>query len=142
MAPRGPTSIHQLKITLMGVRPPIWRRLQVSSSINLRRLHDVIQAAMGWTQSHLYRLMPPDPITTAAGGFGQRLRTMPAVLRHHRHGLVHLLHRQQRAVGPAVSRLAAPLPARRRRFRPRWGLGRIRRWGTRGIGGVLPEPGF
>ena len=55
MAPRGPTSIHQLKITLMGVRPPIWRRLQVSSSINLRRLHDVIQAAMGWTQSHLYR---------------------------------------------------------------------------------------
>jgi hypothetical protein len=25
------------------------------SSINMRRLHDVIQEAMGWTQSHLYR---------------------------------------------------------------------------------------
>jgi hypothetical protein len=42
-------------VTLTGIRPPIWRRLQVSSAINLRRLHDVIQAAMGWTQSHLYR---------------------------------------------------------------------------------------
>ena len=55
MAPRGPTSIHQLKITLTVTRPPIWRRLQVASTINLRRLHDVIQEAMGWTQSHLYR---------------------------------------------------------------------------------------
>jgi Plasmid pRiA4b ORF-3-like protein len=55
MSPRAPTSVHQLKVTLTGIRPPIWRRLQVSSSINLRRLHDVIQAAMGWTQSHLYR---------------------------------------------------------------------------------------
>jgi hypothetical protein len=55
MAPRGPTSVHQLKITLTGIRPPIWRRLQVSSAINLRRLHDVIQEAMGWTQSHLYQ---------------------------------------------------------------------------------------
>jgi hypothetical protein len=43
-----------LKVTLTGIRPPIWRRIQVASTINLRRLHDVIQEAMGWTQSHLY----------------------------------------------------------------------------------------
>jgi Plasmid pRiA4b ORF-3-like protein len=55
MSPRGPASIHQVKVTLVGIRPPIWRRLQVASSINLRRLHDVIQEALGWTQSHLYR---------------------------------------------------------------------------------------
>jgi hypothetical protein len=55
MPPRAPTSIHQLKVTLTGTKPPIWRRIQVASSINLRRLHDVIQAAMGWTQSHLYQ---------------------------------------------------------------------------------------
>jgi hypothetical protein len=60
MSPRAPTSVHQLKITLTGSRPPIWRRLQVSSSINLRRLHDVIQAAMGWTQSHLYQFQVGD----------------------------------------------------------------------------------
>jgi hypothetical protein len=60
MAPRGPTSVHQLKITLTGIRPPIWRRVQVSSAINLRRLHDVIQEAMGWTQSHLYQFQVGD----------------------------------------------------------------------------------
>lgn len=54
MSPRQPRSIHQLKVTLSEVRPPVWRRLQVASTINLRRLHDVIQAAMGWEQSHLY----------------------------------------------------------------------------------------
>lgn len=54
MPGRSPTSIHQLKVTLRGIRPPIWRRIQVPSTINLRRLHDVIQEAMGWTQSHLY----------------------------------------------------------------------------------------
>ncbi|MCC6175477.1 MAG: plasmid pRiA4b ORF-3 family protein [Chloroflexi bacterium] len=54
MSPRGPTSVHQLKVTLKRVRPPIWRRIQVASTIDLRRLHAVIQTAMGWTQSHLY----------------------------------------------------------------------------------------
>jgi hypothetical protein len=52
--PRGPTSIHQVKVTLTRIRPPVWRRIQVASTINLRRLHDVNQATMGWTQSYLY----------------------------------------------------------------------------------------
>ena len=52
--PRGPASLHQLKITLTRIRPPVWRRIQVASTINLRRLQDIIQATMGWTQSHLY----------------------------------------------------------------------------------------
>lgn len=50
----SPATIHQLKITLEGIRPPIWRRVQVVSDTNLRRLHDIIQVAMGWQQSHLY----------------------------------------------------------------------------------------
>jgi hypothetical protein len=54
MPGRAPASIHQVKVTLRGVRPPVWRRIQVASTINLRRLHDVIQETMGWTQSHLY----------------------------------------------------------------------------------------
>jgi hypothetical protein len=44
-----------------------------------------------------------------AGGFRKRLLTMPAALRHRRHKLVHLLDRQQRAVGPAMAGLAATL---------------------------------
>jgi hypothetical protein len=42
-------------ILLTEISPPIWRRLNVASLINLRRLHGVIQEAIGWTQSHLYQ---------------------------------------------------------------------------------------
>jgi hypothetical protein len=47
-------SVYQLKITLRGSKPPIWRRLLVSDSITLYKLHLIIQAAMGWTDSHLH----------------------------------------------------------------------------------------
>lgn len=45
-------SVYQLKITLKDFRPPIWRRVQVNSDITLGLLHQIIQAAMGWTNSH------------------------------------------------------------------------------------------
>ncbi|MFK8186265.1 MAG: plasmid pRiA4b ORF-3 family protein [Phormidesmis sp.] len=48
------TDIYQLKITLRDIRPPIWRRVQVSSDVTLSHLHWVIQLAMGWTNSHLH----------------------------------------------------------------------------------------
>lgn len=44
----------QIKVSLREVRPPIWRRLQVPSNILLPKLHDVLQAAMGWQQAHLH----------------------------------------------------------------------------------------
>lgn len=47
--------IYQLKVTLQGIRPPIWRRIQVRAGITLPRLHDTIQVAMGWTDSHLHQ---------------------------------------------------------------------------------------
>src|ERR1039458_4015409 len=47
--------IYQLKITLMDVRPLIWRRIQVQDTVNLPQLHKVIQIVMGWENSHLHR---------------------------------------------------------------------------------------
>jgi hypothetical protein len=44
----------QLKVTLTGSKPPIWRRLTVPESITLERLHELIQIAFGWTDSHLH----------------------------------------------------------------------------------------
>jgi hypothetical protein len=52
---KAPPPIYQLKITLSGIIPPIWRRIQVPSSIKLCCLHSAIQVAMGWTDSHLHQ---------------------------------------------------------------------------------------
>ncbi|MGF1601491.1 MAG: plasmid pRiA4b ORF-3 family protein, partial [Thermosynechococcaceae cyanobacterium] len=49
------TSIYQLKITLLGVHPKVWRRIQVSETTTLAQLHSVIQAAMGWEGFHLHK---------------------------------------------------------------------------------------
>jgi hypothetical protein len=52
MANKSP--IYQFKITLKGIRPPIWRRFQVKSAITFRQLHEIIQTVMGWYNYHLY----------------------------------------------------------------------------------------
>jgi hypothetical protein len=46
--------IVKLKITLAGIRPPVWRRLLVPAAMTLRHLHDAIQASMGWEDAHLH----------------------------------------------------------------------------------------
>jgi hypothetical protein len=53
-------AIARLKITLDDVEPAVLRRLEVPLSIRLDRLHLVIQAAMGWTDSHLYEIRAKD----------------------------------------------------------------------------------
>jgi hypothetical protein len=50
------TAIARLKITLADVEPQVLRRIEVPSDIRLDRLHLAIQAAMGWTNSHLYEI--------------------------------------------------------------------------------------
>jgi hypothetical protein len=45
--------VYQFKITLLESHPPIWRRIQVRDC-TLDKLHEHIQTAMGWTNSHLH----------------------------------------------------------------------------------------
>jgi hypothetical protein len=47
-------TVVRLKIVLEEVQPTVLRRIEVPLSIRLDRLHLAIQAAMGWTNSHLY----------------------------------------------------------------------------------------
>jgi hypothetical protein len=76
-----PQEIYQLKVTLRYTRPPIWRRLLVPAGVTLEVLHDILQAAMGWYDSHLHefsigqkRFGKPDPEDDLMG---------PAVVNEH-----------------------------------------------------------
>ena len=53
-------SIAHLRIKLDDVEPVVVRRLEVPLTIRLDRLHLVLQAAMGWTNSHLYEIRARD----------------------------------------------------------------------------------
>lgn len=45
----------QIHISLDGIEPLIWRRLVVPLHTTLSELHHILQAAMGWTDSHLHQ---------------------------------------------------------------------------------------
>ncbi len=46
--------MYELRVVMKDIEPPVWRTIQVPESTTLHRLHQVLQVAMGWTNSHLY----------------------------------------------------------------------------------------
>jgi hypothetical protein len=60
--------LYELKITLCGSNPAIWRRVQVPGSINLTRLHDVFQVVMGWTDSRLHQFVDAPIVYSVPSG--------------------------------------------------------------------------
>ena len=54
------TAIARLKVTLDHVEPKVLRRIEVPADIKLDRLHLTLQAALGWTDSHLYEIRAKD----------------------------------------------------------------------------------
>ena len=60
-------ALLRFKITLLGIKPAIWRRIRVRNC-TLAELHNTIQAVMGWENYHLHqfkidrdRYGPPSP---------------------------------------------------------------------------------
>jgi hypothetical protein len=49
--------LWQVTITIADIEPPIWRRLLLPENLNFAQLHEVIQAAFGWTDSHLHQFI-------------------------------------------------------------------------------------
>jgi hypothetical protein len=54
-------NVYQFKITLDGISPPIWRRIQVPGNYTFFDLHVAIQDAMGWQDYHLHSFTITDP---------------------------------------------------------------------------------
>lgn len=46
-------AVHQLKVMLPDIEPPIWRRIRVPADIHLDHLH----TALGWHDSHLHEFV-------------------------------------------------------------------------------------
>ncbi len=53
---------YRVRVNLDDVDPPVWRRLELASDTGLATLHEVLQAAMGWTDSHLHRFAVGAPV--------------------------------------------------------------------------------
>lgn len=60
MDPAPDPMTYVVRVDLDGARPPVWRRLTLSSALTLDQLHDVLQVAMGWTDSHLHQFQMGD----------------------------------------------------------------------------------
>lgn len=61
---KATTTVHRVKVSLHGARPPIWRRLEIPSAMTLDLVHEVLQAAFNWDDYHLH------VFETVCGEFG------------------------------------------------------------------------
>ncbi|HEU0042600.1 MAG TPA: plasmid pRiA4b ORF-3 family protein, partial [Jiangellaceae bacterium] len=56
---------YRIRADLQDADPPIWRLLELRSDLFLNEVHDIIQVAFGWTDSHLHGF-------ASGGGFFDR----------------------------------------------------------------------
>ena len=61
MSPDNTTAVR-IKVTLKDVKPEVMRRLVVPVTLRLDRLHLTLQAAFGWTNSHLFEFFAGEAV--------------------------------------------------------------------------------
>jgi hypothetical protein len=55
MADEATPGVYQVHVWIRHISPMIWRRLLLCADSTLANLHDVLQIAFGWSDSHLHR---------------------------------------------------------------------------------------
>ena len=55
--------VYQFKLSLKGITPQIWRRIQVQENYAFLDLHSAIQAVMDWDDYHLHEFEVLNPKT-------------------------------------------------------------------------------
>lgn len=50
---------YQLKITIRGSKPPVWRRINIPAELSFDDLHETIQELFGWMNYHLFEFRIP-----------------------------------------------------------------------------------
>jgi hypothetical protein len=56
-------AVLRFTVTIEGIEPPIWRRIEIPATYDFWGLHVAIQDAMGWLDYHLHEFTVPDPST-------------------------------------------------------------------------------
>jgi hypothetical protein len=60
LAPRRERPMtYVVRVSLDDSEPEVWRRLELDSSLDLRSVHRILQATMGWLDSHLHEFTTP-----------------------------------------------------------------------------------
>ena len=83
---RAASQIYELYVELEDIEPVVWRRPLVPAAITLPKLHDLLQLAMGWTNSHLHSFTIGKKTFGMAGDFeelnmlDERKQTLEAAL--------------------------------------------------------------
>lgn len=57
-------TVHRVKVSLYGAKPPIWRRLELPSAMGLDLVHEALQTVFGWFDCHYHEF------ETICGEFG------------------------------------------------------------------------
>ena len=63
--------VYQFKLSLKGITPQIWRRIQVQENYAFLDLHSAIQAVMDWDDYHLHEFEVLNPKTGLLQRIGQ-----------------------------------------------------------------------
>lgn len=74
--PDSDAMLLQVKVSIVGSEPAIWRLLEIDPSLTLDRVHEVLQTAVGWRDSHLHSFTDTDPYV--------RLRAVNGIVREPR----------------------------------------------------------
>ena len=53
--------VYQFKVTLKGIKTPIWRRIQVPETYTFRDVHVATQDVVGWSDYHLHEFEMVNP---------------------------------------------------------------------------------
>jgi hypothetical protein len=61
----GFSSAFTIRVELEGSSPLVWRRFRCPSDVRLDEVHRVVQAVMGWTNSHLHDFTPSQVLCRA-----------------------------------------------------------------------------
>lgn len=51
---------YELKVSIVGTEPPVWRTVHVSADTTLAKLHRILQAAFAWENYHLHEFVVGD----------------------------------------------------------------------------------